>query len=322
MLVAEAIESVLAQTNPNWELIVVDDASTDNTWEVLESYAAKDERIRVFKRDREPKGAPTCRNIGAGLANGEYLIFLDSDDILKPFCVGQRLDTIKDFPELDLAVFNTAMVDKDLQKTIRVVSREVANPLLQFIKQRSAWVICSVLWRKEAFEAIKGFNESYLRFQDTEIHARALITISSFKTFLNLPVDSLYRINHQERFIEREPFLLIESYLKFYCDFYNLLPISHREKVVEMDPLFVFFFREKCLYQHRSYSQARKVVKELKSVGTFTSIGSLLYNFFIFLVKIGADKPVFFRSILNSLFFNRFSKKLSYGLGLKPQKFY
>ena len=80
-LIAEAIDSVLAQTCADVEIIIVDDGSTDNTKEVISPYL-KDKRIQyTFQQN---KGLAAARNTGIHLATGEFLKFLDSDDFLYP----------------------------------------------------------------------------------------------------------------------------------------------------------------------------------------------------------------------------------------------
>ena len=82
-LIGETLESVITQTYVNWECIVVDDGSTDNTSEILKSYSAKDNRIQYHQRpSNRPKGANACRNLGFELSKGDYIQFLDSDDLL------------------------------------------------------------------------------------------------------------------------------------------------------------------------------------------------------------------------------------------------
>jgi glycosyltransferase involved in cell wall biosynthesis len=78
--ISESIESVIVQTRQNWELIIVDDASADNTGEIIQAYAEKDRRIRVFANDTN-KGVAAARNFGIKQASGRYLAFLDSDDL-------------------------------------------------------------------------------------------------------------------------------------------------------------------------------------------------------------------------------------------------
>jgi glycosyltransferase involved in cell wall biosynthesis len=90
-LIGETLDSVLAQTYPHWECIVVDDCSTDGTYEVVKNYAKNDFRIKLFKRDREPKGANTCRNIGFEKSQGTYIQFFDSDDLM---CKDYLLDRL------------------------------------------------------------------------------------------------------------------------------------------------------------------------------------------------------------------------------------
>src|SRR5690349_11259601 len=106
-LVTETVASVVSQDYSNWELIVVDDDSRDNSMDVLEGIARKDNRIVVKRRSSPTDGAPTCRNEGAALARGEYLIFLDSDDLLAPTCISNRIRVMTDCTELDFGVFNT-----------------------------------------------------------------------------------------------------------------------------------------------------------------------------------------------------------------------
>lgn len=60
-LITDCFNSIIAQTYDNWECIVVDDGSSDTTCDVVKSYAQKEQRIKVFKRDKKPKGAPSCR---------------------------------------------------------------------------------------------------------------------------------------------------------------------------------------------------------------------------------------------------------------------
>lgn len=79
--IAESIESVLVQTYQNWELLIVDDCSTDNTDEVVASF--NDQRIRYFKNEKN-SGAAVGRNRALRVAQGEWIAFLDSDDLWMP----------------------------------------------------------------------------------------------------------------------------------------------------------------------------------------------------------------------------------------------
>ena len=78
--VAEAITSVLSQTYPHWELLIVDDGSTDDSYGIAQRYAKEDARIKLFKMPRN-SGAAEARNLATQKATGEYIAFLDSDDI-------------------------------------------------------------------------------------------------------------------------------------------------------------------------------------------------------------------------------------------------
>ena len=78
--VVESIQSVLSQTYKNWELIIVDDRSTDNTWQVIQTYAEKYDNIRVYQ-NKENLGAGASRNLAIEKAKGRFIAFLDSDDL-------------------------------------------------------------------------------------------------------------------------------------------------------------------------------------------------------------------------------------------------
>ncbi|EGR0171512.1 glycosyltransferase family 2 protein [Vibrio alginolyticus] len=78
--ILESIQSVLSQTYKNWELIIVDDRSTDNTWQVIQTYADKYDNIRVYQ-NKENLGAGASRNFAIKKAKGRFIAFLDSDDL-------------------------------------------------------------------------------------------------------------------------------------------------------------------------------------------------------------------------------------------------
>ena len=80
--IVETIESVLAQTYPKWEMLIVNDCSKDNTVEIVQSYAAKDNRIKLINL-KQNSGAAVARNTAIQNAKGRYIAFLDSDDIWK-----------------------------------------------------------------------------------------------------------------------------------------------------------------------------------------------------------------------------------------------
>lgn len=84
--IGKAIESIQSQTFKDWEMIIVNDYSTDNTAEIVQSYASKDARIRLIQHDIN-KGAGIARRTGISNIKGEWMTFLDSDDYLKPDCL-------------------------------------------------------------------------------------------------------------------------------------------------------------------------------------------------------------------------------------------
>lgn len=82
--ISDAIESVLAQTYQDWEMLIVDDCSTDRSYEIIESYARKDSRIKAYRTERHCGSPGLPRNVAVGHARGRYIAFLDSDDQWMP----------------------------------------------------------------------------------------------------------------------------------------------------------------------------------------------------------------------------------------------
>lgn len=103
-LIGETLDSVISQTYANWECIVVDDGSHDNTEEVVNSYANMDNRITYFSRpNTRNKGASPSRNYGLEQATGDFIQFLDSDDLLHPNKLEEQLKHLESAPLLSVA---------------------------------------------------------------------------------------------------------------------------------------------------------------------------------------------------------------------------
>jgi glycosyltransferase involved in cell wall biosynthesis len=105
-LVGETLDSILAQTYTDWECIVVDDRSTDNSVEVVQKYVDKDSRFKLLIRpEARIKGAPTCRNIGYENSKGDIVYWFDSDDLLEPIFLETIMLELQKFPNAEYACF-------------------------------------------------------------------------------------------------------------------------------------------------------------------------------------------------------------------------
>ena len=96
--VGECLDSLLAQTFTDFEVVVVDDCSTDNSFEVAESYAEKfDDRHKLVRTEKNTGGGGEPRNIGLGLSSGEYVYFVDADDVITPTALEEMHTLAKKF---------------------------------------------------------------------------------------------------------------------------------------------------------------------------------------------------------------------------------
>lgn len=189
-LIGETLNSVINQTHSDWECIVVDDGSIDTTKEVIREYEKKDARIKLYERERQPKGACACRNIGVANSVGELLVFLDSDDLLEPFCLKQRVEVMKCFPNLDFSIFPSLMFENhpnDLGLWWNI-DKEVDELTRQF-HQDAICQSTGVIWRRASFNKLGQWDEALHLWQDIDLFFRAYIQDYEYKKFFNLPPD-------------------------------------------------------------------------------------------------------------------------------------
>ncbi|MFW5983164.1 MAG: glycosyltransferase family 2 protein [bacterium] len=173
------IQSVLEQTYAKWELILVDDGSVGDITQLLNQF--NDKRIVYLKRDRGPKGAATCRNIGFENARSDLILFLDSDDLLAPWALENRLDFISKNPDFALYVFEGLEFDNNDEKhhRLRTLQKE-KNPLKEFLNFQSVWQTSCAVWKRETLHRTGLWDEEAMAWQDGEIHIRFLLTKQKF----------------------------------------------------------------------------------------------------------------------------------------------
>jgi len=195
--ISETINSVINQTYSNWELIFVDDGSIDNSIDVINSFVENDNRIRLLKRDRLPKGGSTCRNIGLQHAKGDFVIFLDSDDLLIKSALENRIKEIERDKGFDFVVFPMGTFYKEIGDSKSVWIPPSKKHLSKFLSHDLPWSVMQPIWRKDFLLSINGFDEEFPRLQDVEMHTRALMKDGvKFRVFSDSKSDCFYRIDN------------------------------------------------------------------------------------------------------------------------------
>jgi len=176
VLLAQTLESLRRQSYENWEAIVVDDRSTDDTYKTAGAWAALDDRIRAIERPhRYRRGAPVCRNLGVAASRGQYVVFLDSDDLLAPECLEYRVRVMDDDPSLDFAVFMAALFrDRPGDLCLLWNRYTFEDDLDRMIRMDVPWGPHCPIWRRRALLRVGPWDERALSWQDWEFHVRAL----------------------------------------------------------------------------------------------------------------------------------------------------
>lgn len=218
--IRETLESILRQSVEDWEAVIVDDGSTDQSIEIIQEYVKKDKRFKLEEPAKKNNGGSYCRNYGHARSNGTYVIFLDADDVLGKDCVKDRLEVFNAFPALDFIVFPLATFQYDIQHRTSVWQPTVIEPLSRFLRHELPWQTMQPIWKSSFVKTLNGFDASYQRMQDVEFHTRALIASRNFKTIDGEP-DCFFRVEEQRIVLSATDFTrkFLLSSVQYYNDF-------------------------------------------------------------------------------------------------------
>ena len=170
--IAAAIESVVRQTFPEWELLVVDDGSKDDTCRVVERYVRHDNRVQLIRQPNS--GVSVARNRALAEARGEFISLLDSDDAWKPAFLTRVMETFAARPDVSVVTSNVlnrgGQLDGQPYYAVAAGSRDIS--LLEMIEREDAVCIMSV-FRRRVFESIGGFDVTLRSNEDYDYWLRA-----------------------------------------------------------------------------------------------------------------------------------------------------
>lgn len=207
--VQETLDSVLFQTYINWECIIVDDHSTDNSWKKIEEYVKMDSRFKAFKRpDNLQKGGNTCRNYALHLSKGDLILFLDSDDVLADFCLSQRILSALENPDFDFWAFPTALFEKKPSdaRFYWNVDNSKETDLGRFFRMDALWQTSGCLYNRDFLIKVNGLSPGRQFWQDYELHLKALICSKSYRKFFHLSPDVFIRNGDSSSLSRSTPF--------------------------------------------------------------------------------------------------------------------
>lgn len=177
--IIDTLQSVIDQTVSDWECIIVDDGSTDNTEEIVKEFvAAHVHKPFKWMMNERTKGAQGARNTGFLHSDGAYLIFLDSDDILDKHCIEHRLQTVKANPQHDyfafpVRLFTNTPGDSDL--VWNRMNKAGWSVLDRLLVHDAPWQTLGCLWSRKAVESIGMWDERVTSLQDWDAHIQAVM---------------------------------------------------------------------------------------------------------------------------------------------------
>ncbi|WP_157662439.1 glycosyltransferase family 2 protein [Polaribacter sp. SA4-10] len=254
--IVETIDSAMQQLHKNIEIIIIDDDSKDNTWDIIKSCKDKHpDLIRIFKNKR--KGACAARNYGFELSTGDYIQYLDADDILHPSKIENQLQLFEQFGDeiivsgywgrfyntIDTVKWGNQVINKNYDAPVNwLIDSWNGNGM----GQTSIWLTTSRL-----IESSGPWNEKLLINQDGEFFSRVLLNAKAIKFCEGAKVyyrsGNLNSITRKNNFGEFKAISLLHSYnlyesnCKDYIDSNRLkkgLANNYMNFIYEFYPLF------------------------------------------------------------------------------------
>lgn len=173
-LVTQAVDCALAQERVDFELIVVDDGSTDDTYDVLKRRLAGEPRARILRKQNG--GTASARNLGIAQARGSWTAFLDSDDLWEPRYLESQLAALDAQPWADLVVGNASYVNQGRKADSLFADPDFRPPTSLQAMCSGAWALPSAIVVRTQIGRTLGFTNRYRIIEDTEFllrfHAR------------------------------------------------------------------------------------------------------------------------------------------------------
>lgn len=183
-----AIESVRAQTLADWEMILVDDGSSDQSVEIAAAAAAEDTRIRLIRSNG--RGAAAARNTGLSVGCGRFIAFLDGDDVFEPEKFEKDINAFQANPQAMLTYGPTLwwFPDEPRHNWVEPMSGDSgrlhmpAGLLDKVILRQQSHVpcICAIMVRREALQSVGGFDESFRLYEDQTLLVKLLLRYPAF----------------------------------------------------------------------------------------------------------------------------------------------
>ncbi|MFD0589012.1 glycosyltransferase family 2 protein [Paenibacillus sp. GCM10027627] len=242
-VISEAIRSVIEQTYDNWELIVIDDRSTDRTKEIVEAFSVSDSRIRYVLNDRA-KGPGGARNCGMLAAKGEKLAFLDSDDIWFPFHLRDSLHTLATSgAEISFALW----VERHGENVIHNFDNKVEQKWLAKMRTINSVSGEAIVYNDRLFEQFLSHTRNFFQL-NTMIFPRKLL-------------DEVGLINEEFYLGEDTTFLI-----RFF-DRYKIALITKPHSVYTLSPDSVYFFCDRWKLDPDSLYQNKELMDKFEALG-------------------------------------------------------
>lgn len=220
--VSETIESVLKQTYKNWEMLIVDDGSKDNSAEIISSYAKNDNRIRLIQQPNG--GSANARNHAIREAQGQYITLLDADDLWEPNFLEEQIQFLKE-KNAELIYSSFIMIDENskvILKPYRIKEKVTYKQMLvtDYIPTVSGFYDCSRIGKVYLHEELKSLLDDYAFWID--IIKETKIAYGNPKILARYRVLANSATGNKKKMIKKH-ILFYRNYLKlswFRC-FYN-----------------------------------------------------------------------------------------------------
>lgn len=176
-VIKDTLNSLLSQTYSNWECLIVDDGSNDNTIKIIDNYAIKDKRFKFLERPKsKPKGANACRNFGLEHAKGDFIVFFDSDDYMYPEYLELQLKNIRETnANYSICISEWVTISGKILDGFHGGILESDDPINDYISFKAFWHIDAVIYKSIFLnENHLIFDESLQQSQEYDFHVKVL----------------------------------------------------------------------------------------------------------------------------------------------------